>query len=342
MIAQELQNTDALRAQQISLDHRSTNSLTSDQILENAYINRMLQDDTKQRQDVTGYERRQHAADAQKSGKWVKDTKVMEKDLDNLVENMMKDLRYEAKYEPSEEFAEYREFHRLTRFFEKRQWKLDKEVEQLKKERKNVTGWDATKEQHLLDTQIKYYRIEGLILFVKTVLGGGLQVEFERKYLKAMKRARKQLMEDLEVSTANYTLLLIQKLDARIKDQEKKVETTLHSTLNPALEKEVDSVERANIMRQVMHDIGPSLKLLMDQIQDKEELEKTMNQVLQDHVEGMLLDAGYSLETNQGRKYWKLLQELGYDQTEIQTMLEKQGTSMEKIQQAEQARSVYN
>ena len=92
------------------------------------YVNLMQKrpEITSERKDVTGHERRMRAESNSKQVHATK--KEMDRDLDNLVDNMMKDLYLSGKYEPSEKLKDFRKVQGIEKNMAKQKNKTKKKI----------------------------------------------------------------------------------------------------------------------------------------------------------------------------------------------------------------------
>lgn len=190
----------------------------------------------RERMDVTGYERRKHASDHKKA-KLIPSFKI-ERDLDNLIHNMTYDVLHEAKLDSDPRMQFFHDASVFQKRLLERDVILDKQYRAARKREGNPDYWDPSvpkTEESPAELKRKYYMNDNLVVFMKFSAQNNMpEYENHRAKLRAMKMAKKQLLEDQEANPSAYTEEMIKRLDERILKQHAEVEKVHNNILNPA------------------------------------------------------------------------------------------------------------
>ena len=297
-----------------------------------------------ERQDVTGYERRKRAKKNEKAIQVPYD--VLEKDLDNLVTNMIKDLYLSGDYEPAKEFEDARVVKTMIGHLEQRLKEMGKSIAEEKNRRKNAEGaenggWTEQDKEKLRKDKLMQLRMEMFTLHSKTMgTNSAISVEAERTHLKAMNLAMEQLKEDYVIAPSLYTAALIENLEFKIHEKEKSIKnllTTIFSAGNTFLDKrryeglnsgirEIANMIRLREVQQRMVEFRKDVGDMEGSNNAKEDAEQTLKD-----MESKICNRWITLDSQHQKTYLKFLEGLGYDKDKVDELVKEQGATDEQL-----------
>lgn len=273
-ISQAMKEKDQAKINNVKVESRKRD--TVEKLIRGSFLEQRLgMQKNREREDVTGHERRTRASRYAKTNLAL--PKTMDTDIDNLIQNMKMDMICENEYELDPRLTDMRKveehfkhvFTRRDKVLGMQRNFLDRKKEEpeltwqqwLKEVKGDVTVPEPTQSDKELKVQRE--KVSDVMLFTKVVTNNaGVTYEVYRSDLRAMERAKKQLEEDNAFQPSKYTTKLIDRLNERIKRQEDYVEKEYQNLICPAHEEEAKKkVKKLNVVCQ-------KFSILADEIQE--------------------------------------------------------------------------
>ena len=251
-LASRLQNHDRIREEQL-FQKEVVKRETLHDVVRAGYLQDLSMElrngKVREREDVTGHERRQHAKHNVSWNTALNST--MEKDLDRLVYNMQYDIMLDGNLEVDARVQRYQDAGAFLKDLEERNRILVLQERAVEKREKDPTYWDEkvpVTQETTLELKKKYFMNSNLQLFLKNASQNNtVNYEVNRAKLQGMQMAKRQLEEDLQMQPSAYTRKLIEKIDQRIEDQQAMVNQLYDRITKPASKENVRAVKRSNI-----------------------------------------------------------------------------------------------
>lgn len=251
-LASRLQNNDRIREEQL-FQNEVIKRETLHDVVRAGYLQDLRTEvkngKVREREDVTGHERRQHAKHNVSWNTALNST--MEKDLDRLVYNMQYDIMLDGNLEVDARIQGYQDAGVILKDMEERNRILVLQENAVEKREKDPTYWDEkvpVTQETTLELKKKYFMNTNLQLFLKNAAQNNtVTYEVNRAKLRGMQMAKRQLEEDLQMQPSAYTRKLIEKIDLRIAEQQAMVEQLYDRIKNPSSKQNVQAVERSII-----------------------------------------------------------------------------------------------
>ena len=277
---------------------------TLSDVIRGSYLLRLDKEvSQRERRDVTGYERRKHASSHVKSKKMP--GSEIERDLDNLVHNMIYDVLREAKLDTDPRMQFFHDASVFQKRLLERDVILDKQYRAARKREGNPDYWDPgvpKTEESPAELKRKYYMNDNLVVFMKFSAQNNMpEYENHRAKLRAMKMAKKQLLEDQEANPSAYTQEMIKRLDERIQKQHAEVEKVHNNILNPADPDNPDAAVASKVFIRQIYELAKLGEKLRANPDDPE-----LAKQVDDEVEKLINGFESPLKSGQQKEYESL------------------------------------